>query len=178
MKTLFITVIFIVLSTFLYSQHLNFEELESIDKRISTFLSYKDSKGIEIKEGDTLILLKPETDGTFSFVYFGNDLGGYKKVDRIAQGKEIVVENIRVTKFKSTKYVNLKCTEEGLVGAKYMISWEQAINAKEAKKKGAISKEEAINILKEKKDLLDLGLIKQNEYDSLLNLYKPIITGN
>jgi hypothetical protein len=167
--------LFISFSINAFTQHLNFKDLSAIDNRVSSFTSYSDSKGQEIKIGDTLIIVKPETEGNYTFVYIGNDIGGYKYVDRLAQNKEVVVESIRVTKFKSEKYVNMKCTEQGLVGVKYMLAWEKALNAKEVKKKGSITKDEILKILNDKKNLLDLGVIKQQEYDSLLNLYKPIL---
>ena len=172
-KVIAFILFFISLNT--YSQHLDFKDLQTIDKRVSNFTSYIDSKGQEIKIGDAIILVKPETEGDYTFVYFGNDLGGYKYVNRTVQNKEVVIESIRVTKFKSEMYVNLKCTEDGLIGAKYMLSWEQALNAKEVKKKGSLTKDDVLKILNEKKNLLDLGVIKQSEYDSLVNVFKPIL---
>jgi hypothetical protein len=171
-------ILLFVLSLFSCSvsaQHLDYKNLRDINKRISNFESYLDSNGDTIKVGDTLLILKPETDGNFTFVYYGSDMNGYKYLDRLVRDKKVTVSDIRVTRLNSETHVNMRCIQPGMVGAKFVIIWESAIKAGEAKINGGLSKDEALKLLEEKRKMLDLGLITQDEYDKLLEKLKPII---
>jgi hypothetical protein len=55
-----------------------------------------------------------------------------------------------------------------------LVDIELAIESKEVRTNG-MTREEAIVKLKETKDLLDLGLVKQDDYDKLKTELTPII---
>lgn len=146
------------------------------------------------KKGDTLIIGKPSgissnynqatglTTKLFETIMYGTSAGTLLKGVRFAEdyvsGQKIVIDEIILSKRVKGVYIYAIPVNEKLLPIdKYLtVSLDRAILTKEIiNPKAKLTKESAIELLKEKKELLDLGLISQEEYDKLKNELSPII---
>ena len=111
--------------------------------------------------------------GALSAIYFGNDFSQ----------TEIVVERIRIYRTKKTitslvDFTNKDGTNTGFGKYGNILNLEKAILLGEIiNPNAAMTRTEAIAKLKESKDLLDLEMMTQEEYDKIKNKLAPIIKG-
>jgi hypothetical protein len=136
-------------------------------------ISYQTESGVIIKKGDVLILGKPiGTDGNFSHI----TQNGLPVIGALS-GNEVKVDHIKAFKqaaFSGKAFVAFK--GYGLIPC--YINYELAIETGEViNNQEPMSKAQAIEKLKEAKELLELDVITQEEYDSLKLKLSPIIKG-
>lgn len=176
--------------------HEDFNKSQLIDKysEASSIGKYIDINGDIYKKGDTLVIGKPSgisssynqttglTTKLFESIIYGTGAGtllkGIRFGDDYLSGQKIVIDEIVLSKrIKSVWMYTLPVNEKLLLVDKYLsISLDKALATKEIiNPRAKLTKETAIALLKEKKELLDLGLIKQEEYDKVKNELAPII---
>ena len=192
-----------VLNDITYEQTQDIEYTKKI-KNKTKFKSYLTKDGLVISLGDTLILGTPnggnrsqsvlqegDSYSTFSTVMMGTMGGslftGPIFVGTIHQGAELVIEDIYVYHsgmnkntvlniFIFAKDYKMGTGKSKMISGRTILGIEQAINLGEVKLFNApMSRQEAIGKLKEAKELLDLEIITQEEYDILKEELTPII---
>ena len=199
--TFFLTVLFSkdeVLENLTYNQTQDISYTKKI-KNYTKFNSYTSKDGTILNLGDTLIVGKPSTDdsqykeysGTrkvFSFIMIGgvgiNALSGPNFLSATSQADKLTIEKIWVSHTKLSKksplivFVTVRDPNIDKIANKFTISnIEKAIQLGEIiSPNRPMNRQEAIAKLKESKDLLDLGIINQQEYDKLKAELTPIIT--
>lgn len=155
---------------------------------------YTDVNGDTYKKGDTLVIGKPSgissnynqttglTSKVFETIMYGTGAGamlkGIRFADNYLSGQKIIIDEILLFKRGNSAYVyTIPIDEKILPVDKFLtVSLDKALATKEIiNPKGKLTKETAIALLKEKKELLDLGLISQAEYDKLKAELSPII---
>ena len=195
-----------VLKDITYEQTQDIDFTKKI-KNKTKFQSYLTKSGSIISLGDTLILGVPnggnrsesslqggDTYSTFSTVMMGTMGGslftGPVFIGSAHQGSEIIVEDIyayhagmsRNTVINIMIFAKDYKTGTGkskMISGRTIMGIEQAMNLGEIKLLNApMTKQEAIAKLKESKDLLDLEIISQKEYDELKDELTPIIRGD
>jgi len=125
----------------------------------------------------------------FSNIIVGNlgstMLTGIVYLDANSQGNMVVVEYVSVWHTKMTRksllnpMVFVKNPKLDIFAGRTVLDIEKAINFREIVHPNApLSRDEAIAKLKEGNDLLNLGLINQEEYEVLKKELSPIIMGN
>jgi hypothetical protein len=149
--------------------------------------------GSVIKKGSEFVFGKPiNNSSSYTRVYFGYmSLGKALLVTPVAMpgswvGTKLVVDKLKVQHKKLSKeselavmlYVQDPTLSSALGGNNRTITdIEMALNTGEiVNPNAAMSREQAIAKLKESKDLLDLGLISQEEYETLKSKLTPIIS--
>lgn len=162
--------------------------------------SYKTSKGDWISIGDTLVVGKPSNQNNLqsnshvngktnnhTYIFLGTTgavlLGAAFFANENMTGDKMFVTSIKMGRMskKQPYYVIFEFNKVG--GGTFLnikklarADIEKAIDSKEIlNPKQKISKEDAIKKLKESKDLLDLGIIKQEDFDKLKIELTPII---
>ncbi|TWP29354.1 hypothetical protein ETU08_07585 [Apibacter muscae] len=164
----------------------NFRNKYSNNCIVGTYIT---EDGNSIKKGDTLKLGIPSnkqgTGGDFSFLIFGTLNGtllrGIDYVNGTLTGNYITIEEIQI--FRSMGTYGIKLQTQPVQGQKIpltkyitVLNFDQAYNTGEILLTNAkITKEQAIKLLKEKKDLLDLGIITQEEFDRAKEELTPTI---
>lgn len=179
MKNSFLT-LFLFSCTFIYSQTLTFDEVSKAQKKNeikSDFIEYKSENGEVFKIGESIKIGSPssnseqyqfiiETDGWATSQNAGIEARGWKA--------EIIKFKIGGTKRAGYEVIAVCKTEVGVY--RYWINIESAIRQGEIET-SKLSREEAIKKLKEAKDLLDLEMMSQEDYDKLKKELEPIIKG-
>lgn len=156
----------------------------------TTFARYIASDGSEIKVGDVLIFGKPSTNtNLYTYLYFGRVTIGkalFSTPSPLAgnmQTEKVVVEKIMSyhTKMsrKSTVGIVIHAMNPNspkISNGRSIMDYEKAISLGEVTnpKKG-MTREAAIAKLKEAKDLLDLEIITQDQYNTLKEELTPLI---
>lgn len=153
------------------AQDLKYGEIPAKNSKVS---SYQSQSGAIIKNGDVLVLGKPTgTDGNFSHI----TQNGLPVIGALS-GNEVKVDHIKAFKqaaFSGKAYVAFK--GYGLIPC--YINYELALETGEIiNNQEPLTKSQAIQKLKEAKELLELEVITQDEYDSLKLELSPIIKGN
>lgn len=135
--------------------------------------SYVPKTGDQVNVGDTLQLGKPS--GEFGFIYITQ--GGERVKSALAGNK------VKITQIKSygTKKAGYKLWVQfkgyGLVPV--FIDFDNALETSEIiNPKAKMTRDQAISKLKEAKDLLDLKMMTEAEYEILKNDLTPIIMPN
>jgi hypothetical protein len=160
---------------------------------------YKNKGGISFKVGDTIVIGKPSnknnlegntvikgfTNNNFSYIWLGSDFsvffGGGETADETLKGEEgkiVAIEMIRRSnKEKYKPYLTMRKLNGRWYGIKRDANTniDLAFESGEILKYGFTTRRQAINQLKEAKELLDLGLFTQEEYDELKKELTPII---
>ncbi len=194
MKTIMICLFAVIAVTSSSGQKLNYEMTQDVEvakefKNEAEFNEYKCKDGSIIKTGDRLIIGKPSSGPNFSLLVYGvasleNVLAtGMHYVKGIAQTDEVIIEKIVVghTRMsrKSPLTVNVYCKNEKAMktgNMRTVLDFEKALLLGEIINPNAgITREQAIAKLKESKDLLDLQVISQTEYDSIKGALMPVI---
>ena len=104
------------------------------------------------------------------------------------EGNPVIIEQMKVYHRKTTKASELQIyifaynsSQSSLLGDKYrtITDLEEGLKGGEIINPNAtMTREQAIGKLKESKDLLDLGLLSQEEYDKIKAELTPIIMGS
>lgn len=168
---------------------INYEQVKALKEKIEAkeltkdgITQYTASNGAVIKLGDKFRLNRPE-GGSKTFVSIQNkptvmDMMGNKNysstVDTSMSNTEITIKTIYVIGSRKLGFKSMAELATCGVCNNLLVDIELAIESKEVKTNG-MTKDEAIVKLKETKDLLDLGLIKQEDYDKLKTELTPII---
>lgn len=175
MKTLLTTAL-VFLSATLFSQTLNHNQLELGSSRPSNeFTEYIASNGESFKIGDKVTINQPSgNSNTFQYV-LRNVATEVYTAGTDANNTEGELFKFRIGGTKKSGWEIWMVLKTGEAW-RYQINIEQALAFKEIKS-SILSREDAIAKLKESKDLLDLGLMTQEEYEAIKEKLTPIIMG-
>lgn len=137
-------------------------EFGNLSKNNQSFQEYKSKNGDIIKVGDTLTIGKGLDPLGFRFISQG---GGRMHVTH--GGKDFVITKIKsYGKAKSGFTIWLNFKGFGLLPVE--VDYENALEAGEViNPQGTITRAQAIEKLKESKELLDLEIITQEDYDKV-----------
>jgi len=183
-----------------YEQTQDIEFAKNVSN-MTNYNSYLTKDGTFLKLGDTLVVGFPATGDKQYTKYIGTkevfstiELGGMgmtilagpNYLDASSRGVEFTIEKISVnhTKLskKSTLNVGITARDPGipkLLNKRTIGDLERSLLLGEIISPNApMTREEAIQKLKESKDLLDLEIISQDEYDALKEDLTPIIRGD
>lgn len=176
MKNL-ITGTLILLTAFAFSQTVTEKEIsESIKRPKSDFTEYIASNGESFKIGQTVTINQPSGNSN-TFQYISREIGlQVYETSTDANNTETELLKFRVFGTKKSGWKVALILKSGDAW-RYVVETEQALTYKELKS-SVLSREEAIAKLKEAKDLLDLDLMTQEEYDALRKKLTPIIRGD
>jgi len=186
-------------------ESLTYQQANNIDyaknyKNGTEFRSYTTENGNVISVGDTLIIGSPSTDkkqyneytgnlAVFSNIIIGKigsaALTGLNYLSANCEGNKVIVEHIKVSHTKLKKKSPLLARAfvknpqvMNLASGRTILDLEKAIKQGEVIDPNApLTKEQAISKLKEYKDLLDLGMITQQDFEKMKVELSPIILG-
>ena len=134
---------------------------------------YKAKNDITYKVGDTLILSKAFMENGYKSI-IQKPIGlstNLNKAPAGLDGQKFIIKKIN---FYPNNEAVFDCSFKN--AGRWLLSINQAIDLKEiVNPNEKLSKDEAIKLVEEKKKLLDLNLIKQEEYDAFLKEMKPFI---
>jgi hypothetical protein len=193
MKKMLVPIMF--LTTSLFGQSLNYEQSQDVNITTNysngdTLSSYVMKDGSEIKIGSKLKFGTPINENkNFMRLYFGEFSLGKSllispvQLGDVYTGEEVIVTSIKVQHSKLTKKSPLQImlyvqnpSAPALARNRTIFDLEMAIDTKEVvNPNAAMTKEQAIAKLKEAKDLVDLGMMTQLEFDQLKEKLTPII---
>jgi hypothetical protein len=175
MKTL-LTVGLMVLSTTVFSQTLKHEQLELGSARpANDFTEYIASNGESFKIGNKVTINQPSgNSNTFQYILRNVATETYT-AGTDANNTEGEILKFRVGGTKKAGWEIWMVLKTGEAW-RYQVNIEQALAFKEIKS-SILSREDAIAKLKESKDLFDLGLMTQEEYEAIKKELTPIIMG-
>lgn len=201
MKKVFIF-LFIVNLCFAQNNNLKYEDLQNPEfyktvKKGQRFDSYLDKNNNLVKVNDELTVGKPEnpqnvTKNFQNVSVYGNfsNIRKYKAFIFTAEKqfsnekaviKSISVEKQNILKKYSPLNVNIEIQLKkklDLIELLYVDNFDKALEMGEVIfDNGFMTKEKAIALLKEKKELLDLGIISQEAYDKIKIELTPLILG-
>jgi hypothetical protein len=161
-----LTLIFIFCFSSIYSQTAEYGKLT----KKSEYKIYLTKTGDTLKVGDTLTIGIPISDLGFTYISQGG------------QRVSITLEDSKVVEYKLKTYRNknngykLYAEFKGYGLIPVLIDYDKALELGEIINLNAkLTKEQAIAKLKEAKELLDLGVITQADYDKLKSELTPII---
>lgn len=141
------------------SQTASYEDVKS--KKVKGLIGkYVTKDGRTIKVGDTISINNAFNNNT-NFTSVTQASGMYPLLSTMGGGT-VVIKKIKV----SMKFVRVSCTSsENTTYPIYISSIENALERKEVSISG-MNKEKAVEELKNQKDLLDLGIITEEEYNN------------
>jgi len=188
MKQLLVVAIALIASTSIFSQKtMTAEQMNTFTKgafEAADFDQYIGSDGHTYKVGDTLKIGRPSNNKTFSFIqdYTGvaGALAGTPMTYTAAgsSGSNTIIKRIYAQGTKRAGF-QIYIIGKGLCGLcpNYLINFEEAIAVNELKSLG-MNKENAIAKLKEQKELLDMGMITQEQFEKIKSELAPLIMKN
>lgn len=136
----------------------------------STYNEYLSRSGDTIKIGDTLIIGIPTSDLGFTYISQGG-----QRVSNTLAGKSIVIDQLKTYGTKSQGF-KMYAQFKGYGLVPVLIDYDTALETGEIKNPTAgMTKEQAIKKLKEAKELLDLEVIGETEYNAIKNKLTPLI---
>lgn len=154
---------------------ITFEEMKTISKGAFQNITcevYEGKDGYSYKIGDTLKIGRPTNNKSFAFIQAFSTLGTIngerpEPLSISLSGTNTIIKKMGVFGNKKMGF-KMGFIGKGVCGIcpSYSIDFEEAIATGEIVSKG-FTKESAIAKLKEAKDLLDLGVMKQVDYDKL-----------
>ena len=176
MKIKLLVLVFAFAFNFSNAQQVTFKQVSESTKRIrGKITSYVTSMGDTINIGDKVKFGNP-SNANNSFVYISEfmPLSTPTLASIRAQGwnSEVLKMRISGTKRKGYKVTFTSKTEGGFT--RYLYDYETALSVGEIAS-DVLSRTEAIAKLKEAKDLLDLGMVTQEEFNALRKELTPII---
>ena len=186
---------FMFLASSVYGQSLTQEQTQDVSITANysngdTLSSYFMKDGSEIKVGSKLKFGSPlNANSKFTRLYFGEySLGKAflvtpEQLGDVYSGEEVVVTSIKVQHTKLNKNSSIQImlyvqnpNAPALMKKRTIFDLEMAVETKEViNPNAAMTREQAISKLKEAKDLLDLGMMTQEEYDKMKGELSPII---
>lgn len=170
-----------IAQTALVENPINYEQVKALKEKIEAkeltkdgITQYTASNGAVIRLGDKFRLNRPE-GGSKTFVSIQNkptvlDMMGNSNysstVNTSMSNTEITIKTLYILGSRKLGFKSM--AELATCGTcnNLLVDIELAIEAKEVRTNG-MTRDEAIAKLKETKDLLDLGLVKQEDYDKL-----------
>ena len=179
-----------------FGQTLNYEQTQDVTitsnfSNGDTIAKYLMKDGSEIVIGSKLTLGRPwNTNRNFTTMVVGRFTLGkamlappiYLNENFI--GENVVITTIKVSHTKMSKnspimiWAYIDPIDKG-TGHRTILDLEMAIDRKEViNPNGVMSREQALAKMKEAKDLLDLGIMTQSDYDALKEKLTPIILKN
>lgn len=169
--------VFVAMSTLFYlsanAQEIKFTDLATAER--GEYTSYVGSDGGVYKIGDRIKIGVPSSNKTFAFITQGDGiLTPLEPLPAAQSGTETEIKKIFISGNKRTGY-SVSMRTKGVIGLlNYTIQFENAMSTGEIKVTGMTS-DEALAELKKAKDKLDLGLIKQEEYEKKKAELTPFI---
>jgi len=162
-------IFFLLVSPFTFSQSIEYNK----PMKKGNYSVYYAKNGTTVKIGDTLHINAPAND---RYVYI--EQGG-TSAGTILANKDIVISKIKVYGTKGHK-PNVLIGFNGYGMLIVYMDYENAIEAGEVyNPRGMMTRAQALAILKEKKELLDLELISQSDYNKIkTELSKIILSEN
>jgi hypothetical protein len=171
-----------VLAFFYHSgkaQVLKFEDVDGADKRPKAdFTEYHASNGQVFRVGDLIVFGEPSAhNGLFEYIWWTDGFAVAEKATASDRGweSEIIKFKIQGGKRRGFDVVAVGKDEVGFA-QNYWIYIEKALSVGEIVST-VMTRSEAIAKLKEAKDLLDLEMMTQEEYDKIRKELEPIIRG-
>ena len=160
-------------------KRISFDEMSTFSKGIfdtPMFDEYLASDNHIYKIGDTLKIGRPSSNKSFAFIQVGS--GAFTPQLPLtveSSGTNTIIKNIGISGTRSSGF-KVIIISKGLCGLcpRYYINIEEALSSYELKSFG-MNRNEAILKLKEQKDLLDLGIITKEQFDSIKTILTPII---
>nr|WP_315215280.1 hypothetical protein [uncultured Flavobacterium sp.] len=178
-----------IAQTTLVENPINYEQVKALKEKVEVKAISKDgitqytaSTGTVIKIGDKFRLNRPE-GGSKTFVSIQNkptvmDMMGNKNftstVDASMSNTEITIKALYISGSRKLGFKSMAELATCGVCNNLLVDIELAIESKEVRTNG-MTREDAIAKLKETKELLDLGMVKQDDYDKLKTELTPII---
>jgi hypothetical protein len=156
------TVLFLLISSTLFSQYATIEEISEKKKR-GQLEGYIMESGDNLRIGDELKLLSPEGDNSnYTFVQQNAGLSLHPLPSSIAH------TDVEIKKIKAQSKTLFVYTykPDGMVYGLIIRNLPAAITQKEVKIPGTMTQDEAIAKLKKQKELWDLGVITEEEYEA------------
>ena len=162
---------------------ITYEDMKTITKGAFQNIEcdvYKANDGYIYKVGDTLTIGRPSSNKTFGYIVSGLTAAALsgtapEPLTSSSSGTKTFIKRIAVG---GTKRMGFKMYVVGTgvcrLCPNYMIDFEQALATGEIESKG-YTKESAIAKLKQAKDLLDLGMMSQADFDKLKESLKQYI---
>jgi hypothetical protein len=176
-----ILVALLLLNTLCFGQNqLTYKEVSEMQTRP---LSERDLDAYESKDryiykvGDKIKIGIPSAGRYYSYLFTGDGIiTPIVAANSLSAGHDAEIKKITISGTKrSGFYISLKM--KGMIGFGdgYMVTnFETALSTGEIEGFG-MTREQAISKLKEAKDLLDLGMMTQEEYDKMKGELSPII---
>lgn len=175
MKKIVLTIGLAAISAIGFGQEVTTETLENKTAPKGECFSYGSPQGI-INVGDTLILGTPSGANmtTFTYLLAGPNLGALtsQKIPLASSwgGRKVRVKKMVVRKSFGQMFVLISLSEAEKFGAGSMVIThtyyvDKAMELGEIRVKGFMTRETAIAKLKEYKDLLDLEMMTQGEFN-------------
>jgi hypothetical protein len=176
MKKKLLFLVFALAFNFSNAQQVTFKQVSESTKRIKgKITSYVTSMGDTINIGDKVKFGVPSNTNNY-FVHVRSFVA-FSKSDPVsikAQGWESEVLKMLISGSKRRGYVVsfISKTEDGF--ARYSYDYEDALSVGEIVT-DKLNRTQAIAKLKESKDLLDLGMVSQEDFNALRKELTPII---
>lgn len=153
--------------------------------------SYTAKNGITYNIGDSITIKYPSHPDKFQSIFqkprilsispnemtpFTSGVLGNKEID-IKYHPKLLIKKINLYKNKNGTTAMFECSIKDVkYSGTWLLSIDMAIDLKEiVDPNEKTTKEEALKLLEEKKKLLDLGVIKQDEFDKVKEELKPIL---
>lgn len=179
-KIIYISFILLFTNLFYAQTELTYEQVTNTEKRIKSkkLKKYVSKNGQVFKVGETLKIGNASGDNNlYTHITKMDAFGSISPVrlDVRDWDSEIIKFRVIGNKRRGYEVMAISKTEMGL--NRYYIELEQAIKYGEVQT-SVMSREEAIQKLKESKDLLDLELMTKKEYDSIKQKLTPLIIKN
>lgn len=164
MKKVFLMVVFVAQLSF--GQEIKHSELASTTSK-GEFTSYVGSDGGIYKIGARIKIGVPSSNKTFAYITEGDGfLLPITNLTASASGQETEIKKIFVVGNKRAGY-SVSFRTKGVTGlSNYSVQFENALSTGEIKGFGKTS-DDALAELKKAKDKLDLGLITQEQFETL-----------
>ena len=166
MKKLTLLLTFLIVALFGMAQRAEFGKITGS----GNFDSYLSKTGDVIHVGDTLTIGKPT--GEFSFVFITQN---QERIVNSMMGKSVAISQIK--SYGGKKWgLKVWILFKGFGLLPVVIDYENALEVGEIiNPKAKLTRQMAINKLKEAKELLDLQMMSQEAYDKLKAELSPII---
>ncbi len=149
-----------------YSQSAKYGELT----KKSEYDYCQSKNGYEIKVGDTIVLGVPTSDLGFTYISQNG-----QRVSNSLAGNTILIDKLRTYGTKKSGY-KIYAYFKGYGLLPVLIDYETALELGEIlNPDGSLTRDQAISKLKEAKELLDLGVIASEEYNTLKKELTPLI---
>lgn len=165
MKKIF-TIILLLIASSIFAQIAEYGKITGNE----FYSSYIPKTGDRINVGDTLVIGKPL--GEFGFTHITQ---GGQRVGNFMAGKKVVITQIK-SYGKEKRGYTLWVQFKGF-GIPVFIDYDNALETGEIiNPKARLTREQALLKLKDAKELLDLQIISQQQYDSIKNVLSQLIS--